>query len=452
MFTRYMALNKQTMPHDWQQQYDKSANFFSLLRRPDGTLPLVGDSIADANSNTLPVFNESPPDFNKPLGIRDNWNPQRAFSVYPLSGYGIVWNGLREWPDTRQLSQLLITWGRFPGHGHQRAQELSVLFWASGQTWWTNSGYWAYGHPARQAAESWQGGSAPHATGESPYNARSVVMRGYGTAGESFVIDLERSTEDGLRIRRQIVQATSSLWLTLDQTEDTAGRTVNTTWTTYPNVTLEPGSNPNTFRLSTRSSDTQLDVSVLGAPDIGVSIRHGDTLPFAGWVYLNDRATATKALMVTHKKHRDWSAMIWSLGKAGEKITKPMTSVDWHSADRWNAHVDAASGPVKIVREGNVVRVGEATLELKPAMETSPEKLALRQAFVNLDIEFPKFRDLRHYRAKISYLLILALAIQAAAYLAVRLRFPRFSLLIAGASTMSWVSGAIWLHTVYFKT
>jgi len=161
MFTRYMTLSNQPLPRDWRHQYTKAVDFFALLRRPDGTLPLLGDTTPDAEPNAPPVFVGSPPDFGRPLGIRADWKPDRPFGFYPLSGYSIWWNGLPDWPDTRKLSQLLVTWSHFPGHGHPRAQELSVLFWASGQTWWTNTGYWSYSHPARRPAESWQGGGRP---------------------------------------------------------------------------------------------------------------------------------------------------------------------------------------------------------------------------------------------------------------------------------------------------
>ena len=39
----------------------------------------------------------------------------------------------------RKLSQTVdFTWSNFAGHGHKQADEMSLIFWAGGKTWWSN--------------------------------------------------------------------------------------------------------------------------------------------------------------------------------------------------------------------------------------------------------------------------------------------------------------------------
>ena len=451
MFTRYMALSGQPLPPDWRQRYMKAGDFFALLLRPDGTLPLVGDTSAEAGGGP-PVFADIPPDFTRSLSARTDWKPDRPFAFYPLSGYSIWWNGLQTWPNERNLSQLLVTWSHFPGHGHPRAAELSVLFWAGGQTWWTNTGYWDFGHPARSAAESWEGSGAPHAQGEAARDERSTAIKGFGQEREVRAIDLERKTEDGLRVRRQIIQASPELWLVLDQTEDRAGRPVSATWTTYPDVAVERGDRPDSFLLKSERRPATLDVSVLGAEGVTVHQRKGDTQPLAGWVFVGGRATPANALLVTHRKNLDWSAVIWSLSTDGKPAIVAAPRVTWKDAENWDATVSLASGQVKISRLGNAVQVGDVRLDLQPAPDVSAGRLAMQQAYSMLKREFPKFADVPKYRAKMTYALLIVLTMQCVVYLLVRRRFGRYAQMLLGTAIPVWMAGAVWLHAIYFRT
>lgn len=453
MYSRYMALSGQPLPPGWQQRYAKALDFFALLRRPDGTLPLLGDTQAEADVKAPPTFVDAPPDFSRPLGTRTDWRPDRPFAFYPLSGYSVWWNGLENWPDAGSLSQLLVTWSHFPGHGHQRAEDLSVLFWAGGQTWWTNAGYWAYGHPARLAIESWAGSGAPHAQGEPARNKRSTQVRGFGHDGQVRAIDLERKTDDGLRVRRQIVQATAGLWLVLDQAEDRSGRPVSATWTTYPDVSVERSDRPNSFLFrNERRPMLTMDVSILGADGVTVRQRKGDTNPMAGWVFVGGRPAAAHALLVTHQKNLDWSAVIWAMGTDGKPALLAAPEVNWQDAENWSAKVSLASAEMSISRAGNAIRVGETSLALQPAPDTLPDRLAMQKAYSELASEFPKFADVPAYRAKMSYALLVVLALQCAVYLFVRRRYRKLAQVLPATAIPVWLAGAAWLHLVYFVT
>lgn len=450
MYTRYMALSHEALPPGWAQKYNRAVDFLATLRRPDGTLPMLGDSTSEADPIGPPVFAGTPADFTKPLTTRMDWKPNQPLAFYPLSGYSIWWNGLSDWPDEQKLSQLMVTWSHFPGHGHQRAQDLSVLFWAAGQTWWTNTGYWSYSHPARLEVESWAGGGGPHAQGEPARGQRTTAVLGYAQARELRALDLERKTEDGLRIRRQVIQASPELWIVLDQTEDRTGRPVIATWTTYPDVTVERGDRPDSYLFKAEGKPATLDVSVIGAEGVSVHQRRGDMQPLAGWAFVDGRAAEANALLVTHNKNLDWSAVIWSLGSDGKPTIVTAPRISWKDAQNWNATVGLASGQVEISRLGNVVQVGNERLNMQAPPDTSQDRLAMRQAYTALEQEYPKFADVPTYRAKMTYILLAVLAMQAGIYFFMRRYRRQYVSALLGALGLAWVMGAVWLHAVYF--
>jgi Heparinase II/III N-terminus/Heparinase II/III-like protein len=452
MYSRYISLSGQVFPTDWLQRYVKAMDYFALLRRPDGSLPLVGDTDTKLDAAAPPALQGNPPDLHQSLGTRTDWRPSRSVALFPLSGYSIWWNGLADWPNERDLSQLLVTWSNFPGHGHQRAEDLSVLFWAAGQTWWTNVGYWSYGDPARLAAESWQGSGAPHALAEPARSIRSTAIKGFGYENDARALDLERTTEDGLRIRRQIVQATPAVWLVLDQTEDKAGRPVSTTWTTYPDVDVERRDRSDSFIFRSPNRQAALEVSVLGAPGVTVEQRRGGTEPLAGWVFDDGRPAPASALLVTHRANLDWSAVIWALNLSGIPASTAAPQLVWNDAEHWRATVSLASGQeLEISRQDQVMRVGGTQFDMQLAPDTSQQRQAMRQAYSELKEEFPKFAEVPSYRTKMTYVLLVVLALQSAIYILVRRRFEEYAKALLVTVGLAWAVGAVWLHTIYFK-
>ena len=239
--------------------------------------------------------------------------------------------------------------------------------------------------------------------------------------------------------------------MVLDQSEDRAGRPVSATWTTYPDVTVERGERPDSYLFKTEGKAATLDVSVLGAEGVTVRQRRGDTLPLAGWAFVDGRAVEANALLVTHSKNLDWSAVIWSLGKDGKPAIVAAPRIAWKDAQNWNATVHLASGQVEISRLGNAVQIGNARLDMQPAPDISQDRLALRQAYTALQREYPKYADVPAYRAKMTYVLLLVLATQVMAYFIVRRHFGRYVGVLLGASGLAWMIGAVWLHAVYFQ-
>lgn len=134
MAFRYLTLMNVPIPEEWRVKYAKAKDFYAQLKRPDGSLPMFGDT----GGGSLGLF----------------VIPKQSRSLYPVAGYCVWWDGLDAWPNEEALSQTVVAWSHFPGHAHKHADEMSVLLWANKHNWWTNIGYWPYGTKGRLEAVS----------------------------------------------------------------------------------------------------------------------------------------------------------------------------------------------------------------------------------------------------------------------------------------------------------
>ena len=165
MVLRYATFLDLDVPPEWARKYEGAKKFYTEIRRPDRSMPQFGDA---AGKRFVAVLVGQLDQHNHigPLTLVKLERPANSFSMYPAEGYAVLWDNLSTWPMPAQLSQTMLAWSNFPGHGHKHADEPSVLLWAGGQDWWTNVGYWPYDNPDRFRAECWEGSNAPHLAGE----------------------------------------------------------------------------------------------------------------------------------------------------------------------------------------------------------------------------------------------------------------------------------------------
>ena len=156
MAFRYMILLNLPIPDDWKIKYRKAQDFYAQLQRPDGSLPMFGDTGRGIKNSRAPTENQGADEQRESLIYIDKSNPIQPHSLYPISGYAIWWNGLDKLPNEQKLAQTTIAWSYFPGHAHKHADEMSDLLWTDGHNWMTNIGYWPYGTKGRSQAV-WEG-------------------------------------------------------------------------------------------------------------------------------------------------------------------------------------------------------------------------------------------------------------------------------------------------------
>src|SRR3989442_4278073 len=119
MGLRYMSiLSIAGLIYRWHKG-QKAQEFFFALSRPDGSIPILGDTGDTQSGMWRTGILGTQVDVNRrslPLAAQKTWLPLRPNSLYQISGYSVWWNGLEAWPKVGGLYQTVVAWSHFPGH------------------------------------------------------------------------------------------------------------------------------------------------------------------------------------------------------------------------------------------------------------------------------------------------------------------------------------------------
>lgn len=457
---RLFTLNGVEIPADWWERYARAVGFYALLRRPDGTLPMFGDTFSVSDGQGPPLTaRSSGVGVAEPLSPRTAWPRAAVFALYPAAGHALWWDR-EEQPNAESIAQTVITWSYQPGLGHKLADELSMIVWARGRTWLTNAGYWPYGTPGRANAESWEASNAPHLFGESKGSERASRVRGVGEREGISFLDIERNGPSGYSVRRQIARIPGAgAWVVLDHSLDSAARTTTTNWNFYPDLEILQLSGQGRFRVLARDSRLMMLVSISGSEEIRTEPVFGQAAPFAGWVVMERTPVRAPAIVVRQPSRDSWSLAAFTFLDAAQEpgLAGGARMLDWRDQEHWSVAVPAASGEFRLIREGGrlVLRrpgIGQddepvaVTALDAPADELRSVGEAVRWAEQN----YRKFAELYSYRARVSYLLLGVLIAQELMLLIVGQRLPRAARAMRVAGWIAWIAGGIWLSQAYF--
>ena len=450
---RYLDLMHQPVPEGWIEKYERAQKFYATLRRPDGSLPMFGDTDGTADQSGPPVAT-----FDRDGRVQrllyQNWRPAESANLYPVSGCSIWWDGLESWPNLRDLSQTVVTWSNFSGHGHKHADEMSLLFWAGGRNWWSNIGYWPYESKWRNTIESWPGSNAPHVLGESPTAPRTTRLMAIGSSDILTALDLERTGVGNFVARRQVVHWKPNFWLVLDSSSGGRGRT-SITWTTSPDVRWQQGAD-GAFVLEDNQSDQRLDGFALGSQGTEQKLFRGSTQPFAGWQVEAGTGVPASALVIEQPATNSWAAMVWSW----QKIASPPSRgerpkmTNWTNAENWEMRLSEAKGTT-MRRQGTMLRLQSGggdnmVLELKPPPDVAPQLAELDREFAAAASKYPRFFENKRRRSKVSGLLFVIFVLQEIFFFLYR-RIGEVGVDILRILTLIvWIAGGIWLIGFYF--
>ncbi|NDP41126.1 MAG: hypothetical protein GZ089_00150 [Aromatoleum sp.] len=448
---RYFELAGVAPPAGYDAMLERASHFLDAMRRPDGSLPLIGDTRATSRAAPATIrpgtsgetTAETPPERLTPAG---------RCLMSAVAGYSVWRTPLDGSPDTADQSQLVTLWSHFPGHGHKHADELSILLWADGQDWIANAGYWAYGDPDRGKAESWDGSNAPHLLGESPKAERSSELMGSSCSGQSAAIDLQRVTREGLRIRRQVVQISPVVWIVIDHAQG-GTRTLVTNWTGFPGIDLENGPIRQSFRMKRATNGMVLDFAYAGSDAPALRPLRGSSDPFAGWVFMDHGPAAAPALRVEQAAGESWSAMIWVLNRTPSVFgVTEAPAVRWGGVETWSLSVGLPGGRVAIVRDHATITIGTTPpLQLMPpAVDVSAEQAKIAIAYAALKADFPIYRDLGRYRRRAAVAAIGLFALQVFILYTSSRRFRAVGRLMNWVTFIGWILVCVWLQMYYF--
>lgn len=461
MAFRYMTLHRIEVPNEWQQKYDKARDVYAQLRRPDGSLPMFGDTEGGVGLPGPLVSTIDPQGLYGHLQDRDESTRPQSSNVYPIAGYSIWWDSVNRSTRVEDLSQTVVTWSYFPTFAHKHADEMSVLLWAKGQTWWTNVGYWPYGTDERREAESWNGSNAPHLAGETASSTRNTRMLGQSRVDALAFIDLERRGPQGYVARRQVAQARNGLWVILDHTSGDVRDRTTTLWTTAHDVQLREGSIVGSYVLSHTSNGSVLSTFILGSSGTNISTYKGSPVPFAGWQMAADQPfeaipKPASAIMVEQPAHDAWAVTIWSLddtGSSGRRI-RAMPSMDsWGGPENWTITVPLHSRTIRLSRKADKVLLEDggtkpsAYLRLARPVGIDQKIAEIQGARERAKREYPRptFQDAVGYRFTATYFSIFLLVLQEACFAIYRRFTSKGYILLRGLGAIAWVVVGIWL-------
>jgi hypothetical protein len=463
MACRYLTLLGMPIPSDWLSKYRQSKSFYALIRRPDATLPAFGDTDGVPDPAGPKVARSTPQGDVSALADEMEWQPPRSAALFPLSGYAVEWDGLESWPDQRRLSQTVLAWSNFKGHGHKHADELSLLFWGNGHSWWTNVGYWPDSSPARSDALSWSGSDAPHLVTEPLESAREAHVLDAGSSSDLTALTLVRVGPGKFTATRQVLHVVPNLWIVLDSMSGPVGANSTTTWTVAPAAHLERSGSTGWYIFSADNPHSTLTTFLIGSPEMKVRRYRGSLKPFAGWQILNSTPVEADALVVEQPANHSWSANIWSLADGENQQAAFLAAPSmqqWVDSQNWNMVIPLAAGTLSIKRSGQTIQLDPnaggkgrvCTLQLTAVAKPEAQAAVIQDAFDRMAEKYPRFKDLVPYRTRVTYLITLALLLQELTLAAVHRLWPSRTLGLRFLALTVWIAAGTWLSLVYFRT
>jgi hypothetical protein len=446
----------------WITKYERSLAFYTALRRPDGSLPLLGDTGAGPDPLGPLTIRGGPDGSAATPSPPSSWPRPEPSTLLPVAGYAIWWHGLERWPGPAGLSQTTIAWSYFPGHGHKHADEPSVDLWAGGRQWLTNVGYWPDEGRDRAAAASWGGSNAPHLVDEPAGSQRSTRLLASGWSAGLAAVDLERRRRDGYQVRRQVIYLSPGSWVVVDHASGQPTALTRTQWTTSPDITLQPSGAPGHYVLRPHDGGPPMSLDLIFSPGATIRPVRGSLDPFAGWVVVPRTPNPADTLVVDQPAGDSWSIAVWRLGvsEPGDAVgARQPNSGGFRRDDDWDVALSAPRGPVTIIRRGatlQVTAVGDARSErlaLAPMRDVGPDRERLRVAFVEAAQGYPRFRELGFYRLRVTHALLVILGLQEIGFVALAVVGPAGSLRsrLRLAVLVLWLAGGAWLALVYLR-
>jgi heparinase II/III-like protein len=440
---RYLTVLGQPIPDSLAREYTDAVRFYAALKRPDGTLPAVGD----ANRDAAPIV-ATRVDSGSAAPLELLKSAADAPDVLaPLSGFAI-------WRSDGG-SHAVVTWSNFATESHKHADDLSIVIWARGHDWITASGYWPYDSALRDPALGWCGSNGPHYAAETSARGSDSSLIGSASLPALRFLHAARVTADAHRIDRQILQIAADTWLIIDAAAPQAS-TLDTCWTFDPAVRISAGESPNTWRAED-ASGTHLFVTVAGSAPVQVLELRQSSSPFGGSISLNGAVVPTTTLKL---RSTAGGGRVTLLSLADGASGEPTFA--WQSVEDWRVDWRSAGQPAFAQRRGAQVEVSgpsaQGTLQIERADTDGlrREKLAINAAYQAVQAAAPAFPvNYRPYRIRMSWAVAALGVVQLAAMIVVGRtrwgsRHPAFAAAVLLMVVVGWAAVGWWLATAYF--
>lgn len=441
----FIGSRRCALPADFASKLARARAVGAILRRPDGSIPTYGNTDRATRVSSQLVGSSVP---ESPEGL------------YPTSGLAVKWQGLASWPDSARLAQSVVTWSNFPSRAHKLADDLSLVVWAGGDEWLLNSGYWPYGGAGEESARGWRGSNAPHFTDEPAVGVRRTTLLAHGGTERVWILDLSRTATGGTEaVRRQVVAIDGRLWVVVDSTGKTAGRSLSTLWTSDPDTQVHRISDTD-FRMRSKTTGREARLAILGRLQAQARLAKGSLEPFAGWTVNAGIPTPSPSIEAVSSDSKPLVITVLAVDRdqvGGLAAASGPALAPNAAADGWSIALAGDFGARSVRREGSELTVeftdgSSSRVALAAAhMGVDERRSAIVAAYEAAASRRARFPDLLFYRYRVTWILLGLLLAQEVFFLSIRRMAPSPSAALRALAAIAWVMLGVWAAYSYLQ-
>jgi len=443
---RYFALLGVPVPADLQARFQKGLRFYAALRRPDSTLPPLGDTEDDPSD----VPDVAALGYGSAVSARPE-----PLALAPAAGYAVLWQGLDLWPEVATLSQVVMNWSNFPTRVHKHADDLGLSLWTGGVQWITSVGYWPYdAGQGRERAIGWRGSSAPHWVGENVEVERSNTLLSAVRAERTVYLDVSRVNADGSSARRHFVQIGRRTWATIDSFDSSRPRGAEIVWHFGPGTVLGM-QGPDRFLLKKTGSPLVMIMNFGGSAGWTAEADASGAATWNSGVYSAGRITRSPAIRLTASGKAPVLLSVFEL-RDSASTDRGAGAVDlkWHGPEQWGVSISGPdAGQTVLKRTGQRFSVIEAGSKQESwALSPEPDRAEADAAdrFARAALEDAtgryghRFEPMLERRTKVTAAIVACGAFQLLLFALVRRKV--LWRMIFSTSAVCWIALATFLH------
>ena len=311
----------------------------------------------------------------------------------------------------------------------------------------------------RARAECWDGSNAPHLAAEACNSRRTTKLISISRSDALFSAEVERRGPGDLVIHRLLIHVGPAVWVVVDESAGAANQTLQTVWTTAPNVRMEARRVPGTYALT--AGGNEMRAYFLGPPNLKVEMYRGSRSPFAGWTTSGGRPTPTNAIVTDEPADGAWAVTVWTLG-GPLRTDASSATMNWTNSRSWQVHVATEAGVDVVSRDGEKLSLDSASTngrarvteeqELVPVSAEALRQIqAIESSYRAVARQYPVFKDLERYRVRASAIGGLLFVLQEL-FLMICGRFSRrYLIAFRILALLAWAGLCFWVPLVYLR-
>ena len=429
-------LSGSSPPSSWVHLLKKGQLAQRFMARPDGSLPMFGDTPGGSPKKGSEYKSES----LIPTEDQQILAGMYHFSIFPISGIG-GWHTLAS--DGRTVAHATASWAYFQRNGHSHADELSISLWIEGSPELVNVGYWPDVTVGRQEALSWKGSNAPHFMGEQVVSSRyAPELLAFSDSSELRGLVMLRKAQQGT-VQREFFQMGKDTWIVLDvfMGNNNIGEII---WRVNGSLAHPASGNPWVVE-----GPGQLIGHFLGTRSIkACSNQLSQAVMF-------DAIKPVPCIILESDPLNSAVLSVWSTHATNQQNANQ--SLKFISANEWEISGIEGSKWRKLMRKDNkMVLVGlenKDSMEviLKNAPDVSHERQLISTANLKLGKQYPKYYELEEYRYIVTWVCLGLAVLQIFFIYLIANRFPIFLNKIIAMGMISWLALGFYLHYIYFN-